>query len=220
VLRRINPIWLLIAFNVIFFLGRGMLPDGSVAAFSNDMERVLTGFGLYGMAGTIALYALCAFFFVPLLIPLNILCGAVYGPYLGTVVSLAGIVGGSYASTISVRHVFKGMQRTIDARPSAQKILRQVERHGAIMVIFVRLAFIVPYLLQNIVLAVTSVGIHRMAVLTAVGALPAAAIYSFLGAGLLRAESATDLALYLAIPLILAVGISLAIRHMNRRYAA
>jgi uncharacterized membrane protein YdjX (TVP38/TMEM64 family) len=218
--RKLNPIWLLVAFNVLFFAGRGWLvPDEAIARFSTATETFLLGLGPLGYAGMIGTYTLCAFFFIPLLIPLNILCGAVYGPYVGTAVSITGITLGTYASTLSVRHVFRGMERTIDERPSAQKILRQVERHGAIVVILVRLAFVVPYLLQNIVLAVTRIGIHRLAALTAIGALPAAAIYSFLGAGLMQSESAAELALYLAVPLVLLTGISLLIRRLNRKYA-
>jgi uncharacterized membrane protein YdjX (TVP38/TMEM64 family) len=156
---------------------------------------------------------------VPLLIPLNILCGAVYGAPVGTAVSLAGITLGCYASTISVRHVFTGMQRSVDDRQVAQKLLRQIERHGAVVVIIVRLAFIVPYLLQNIVLAVTKIGMHRLALLTAIGALPAAAIYSFLGAGMMQSRSVGELALYLAVPLVLLILISYLLKSLNRKYA-
>jgi uncharacterized membrane protein YdjX (TVP38/TMEM64 family) len=54
--------------------------------------------------------------------------------------------------------------------------------------------------------------------LTAVGSLPGAAIYSFLGAGLVQAQDATELALYLGIPLLLLVGISLAVKRLNDKF--
>lgn len=218
-MRRLNPIWLLIAFNILFFTVREwVLPDGAIEQFSNYMEMTLVGLGPVGYAGVLAIYTLCAFFFIPLLIPINILCGAVYGAYAGTVVSIAGITLGSIASTISVRHVFIGMQRVVDKRPAAQKILAQINRHGTIVVILVRLAFVVPYLLQNIVLAVTSISLVRLTLLTAIGAIPSAAIYSFLGAGLMQAENANELALYLAVPLVLLIAITLALRWLNARY--
>ncbi len=218
---RINPIWLLIAFNVLFFVARDwLLPEGALQQFSASMEGVLASLGPLGHAALVATFALCGFFFVPLLIPLNIFCGAIYGPVNGTVLSMAGIVAACYASTISVRSVFTGMQRTIDRNGSAQKVLRQIERHGSIVVIVVRLAFVVPYLIQNIVLAVTPIGMHRLALLTAVGALPAAAIYSFLGAGLMQTESARELAVYLTVPMLMLVAISLLVRHLNRKYSA
>jgi uncharacterized membrane protein YdjX (TVP38/TMEM64 family) len=219
--RRINPIWLLIAFNVLFFVMRGwVLPEGAIEQFSNEVEASLQGFGIAGYAGIVIAYAVCAFFFIPLLIPINILCGAVYGAWVGTAISLVGITFGSIASTISVRHVFTGMQRTIDGRPAAQKILAQIERYGTVIVILVRLAFVVPYLLQNILLATTKIGIGRLTWLTAVGSLPSAAIYSFLGAGLMQAGSVDELALYLAVPLVLLIAVTVLIRWLNAKYDA
>ncbi len=216
---RFSPVWLLVAFNVAFFALRGLLPPETTEAVRTVLESALEVLGPFGYVSVLAAFTLCAFFFIPLLIPLNVLCGAVYGPYAGTVVSIAGITLGCYASTFSVRHVFTGLQRSIDKRPTAQRVLRQAERHGSIVVIAVRLAFVVPYLLQNMVLAVTRIGSHRLAGLTAIGALPAAAIYSFLGAGLVRSRDATELALYLVIPLILLIVITFLLRYLNGRYA-
>lgn len=217
-MNRINPIFLLIAFNVLLFVLRDvMLPEGSAARFGDYLEVSLAGLGLLGYVGVLVLFCVCSFFFIPLLIPLNILCGAVYGPYVGTGVAIVGITLGCFASTIAVRYVFKGIQRVVDERPAAQRLLAQVSRHGAISVIFVRLAFIVPYLLQNMVLAATRMGIYRLALLTAIGSLPGAAIYSFLGAGLMQSDSANELALYLAVPLLLFVAVSLTVKYLNAR---
>jgi uncharacterized membrane protein YdjX (TVP38/TMEM64 family) len=216
--RKINPIYLFIAFSIVVFSLRDViLPEHVTAAIGDGFEATLASLGVYGYVGVTVIYTLCSFFFIPLLIPLNIVCGALYGPYVGTLVAIVGITLGCIASTISVRYVFKGMQHGIEQRPTAQKILRQIARHGSLMVIAVRLAFIVPYLLQNIVLAVTSIGIYRLTLLTAVGALPGAAIYSFLGAGLVRSESADQFALYMAIPLALLLVISLLVRYLNRK---
>jgi uncharacterized membrane protein YdjX (TVP38/TMEM64 family) len=218
-LKKINPIYLLIAFNVILFLLRDVFfPDYSGEKLIAGMEGFLSQFGVFGYLAVVLIYALCSFFFIPLLIPLNIACGAVYGPYVGTLVSIAGIVIGTVASTISARHVFKGMARMVETRPAAQRALAQIDRHGTIAVLLIRLAFVIPYLFQNIVLAMTSIGAYRLAMLTAVGSLPGAAIYSFLGAGLVQAQDATELALYLGIPLLLLVGVSLAVKRLNDKF--
>jgi uncharacterized membrane protein YdjX (TVP38/TMEM64 family) len=219
--RRINPIFLLIAFNIILFVFRDvLLPEDVLARTSAAFEVALAGLGIFGYVGIVALYGVCAFFFIPLLIPLNILCGALYGPYVGTGVSLAGITLGSAASTVSVRHVFRGMETTMQKRPSAQRVIQQFARHGAVAVIVARLAFIVPYLFQNIALAITPIGLWRLTWLTAIGSLPSAAIYSFLGAGFVQSESIAQLALYLAVPLVLLVVISFAYKRLNSNYDA
>lgn len=218
-MKRINPIYLLIAFNVILYSLRGfILPENVVTEIGQSFETYIASIGVLGYLSIVAIYVACSFFFIPLLIPLNIACGALYGPYTGTAIAMAGIVLGCFASTISVRRVFTGMQKTIENRPSAQKLLAQVSRHGAIMVIAVRLAFIVPYLVQNIVLATTSIGVYRLAALTAAGSLPGAAIYSFLGAGLVQAEDTSQLALYLGIPLVLLIAIWAALKYLGTRY--
>jgi uncharacterized membrane protein YdjX (TVP38/TMEM64 family) len=218
-MKRINPIYLLIGFNILFFVLRDLvLPDYSNDQLIADMEGLLERWGLFGYLGVVVAYGLCAFFFIPLLIPLNIASGALYGAYLGTVVSIVGVVIGCLASTVSVRHVFTGMGRMVEKRPSAQMALARIAHHGAIAVVLIRLAFVIPYLFQNIVLAMTSIGALRLAVLTFVGSLPGAAIYSFLGAGLVQARDANELALYLGIPLLLFVGLSLALSRLNKKY--
>lgn len=218
-MKKINPIYLLIAFNVLVFLVRDLIvPEETMAAVGADFEAVLASLGAIGYVSIVGIYTLCAFFFVPLLIPLNIACGAMYGPYAGTLISIVGITIGCFASTISVRYVFTGMQKSVESRPAAKKILGQVSRHGAVMVLVVRLAFIVPYLIQNIVLAATTIGIYRLAALTALGSLPGAAIYSFLGAGLVQSETADQLALYLAVPLVLIIALTIIVKRLNARY--
>lgn len=218
-MRRVNPIYLLVGFNVLFFVARTWLvPETSAERFGHFLEVTLAGLGWIGYAGILGVYSVCSFFFIPLLIPINILCGAIYGPYLGTAVAMVGITLGCVASTLSVRHVFRGLQRTIDERPAARRILGQVERHGGVVVILVRLAFVVPYLVQNIVLASTSLSLSRLTLLTVLGALPGAAIYSFLGAGLVQADSVDQLALYMAVPLVLLVVIGLVLKRFDARF--
>jgi uncharacterized membrane protein YdjX (TVP38/TMEM64 family) len=220
-MRRINPIFLLIAFNILVFVFRDvLLPEDVLARASTAFEAALAGLGVLGYVGIVGLYGVCAFFFIPLLIPLNMLCGALYGPYVGTGVAVAGITVGSVASTVSVRHVFRGMEATMQKRPSAQRIIEQFARHGAVTVIVVRLAFIVPYLFQNIALAITPIGLWRLTWLTALASVPSAAIYSFLGAGLVQAGNISQLALYLAVPLVLLVAVALVYRRLDSRYDA
>ena len=207
---------MLVAFNVLVFLFRDvLLPEDLLARSSASLEATLLDLGVFGYIGIVGLYTACAFLFIPLLIPLNILCGALYGPYMGTVISLVGITLGCIASTLSVRYVFRGMEKLVEKRPAAQKVLKQVEQRGDIMVIAVRLAFVVPYLLQNIALAITSIGIWRLTALTAIGSIPSAAIYSFLGAGLMRSENVSQFALYLAVPLLLFIVISFVLKRLN-----
>lgn len=138
--KRINPIYLFIGFNILVFVLRDVVFDSSGEQLAANVESVLAWLGLWGYVAVAGIYVVCAFFFIPLLIPLNIAGGALYGAYAGTAVAFVGIVLGSVASTFSVRHVFKGMQGMVGRRPAAMKALNQISRHGPVAVVLIRLA--------------------------------------------------------------------------------
>jgi len=214
--KRINPIHLLIALNILLIVFRDvLLPEETSAALAASIEASLLSFGVYGYAGLVAAHVLCAFFFVPLLIPLNILGGALYGAYEGTVVAMVGITLGTIASTVSVRHVFTGMQQSIDKRPGLKRLLGRADKHPNLAIALTRFTVVVPYLFQNIALAATNLSIARLALVTAASAIPGAAIYSFLGAGLVRAQRVNEMLLYLAVPIVLMLVISAAMAYFN-----
>jgi uncharacterized membrane protein YdjX (TVP38/TMEM64 family) len=216
--KRISPIHLLIALNILLIFMRDLiLPEEVAAAIAVGVETRLLAIGAWGYLGIVAAYVVCSFFFVPLLIPLNILGGALYGAYVGTAVAIAGITLGCIASTLSARHVFTGMQQTIERRPTVRRLLAHADEHRNTTIVMVRLAVVVPYLVQNIALAMTGSSVWRLAVLTAFSALPGAAIYSLLGAGLVRADDANELMLYIAAPILLAVAVAGVLAYYNGR---
>jgi len=217
--RRINPIHILIALNVLLLLFRDiLLPEEISAAIAEHVETMLVALGPLGYVGIVAAYVICGFFFVPLLIPLNILGGALYGAAIGTGVALAGITLSSVASTVSVRYVFTGMQQTIDRRPGLKRLVTSADRHRNLVIIMVRFAVIVPYLFQNIALAATGSSITRLTVLTAISAIPGAAIYSFLGAGLVQSEDVTQMLWFLVVPVALMLGLTGAMAYFRNRF--
>jgi uncharacterized membrane protein YdjX (TVP38/TMEM64 family) len=193
---------------------------GRLGFIAEHMENGVEHLGVGGYVLIVAGYAVCSFFFIPLLIPLNIASGALYGPYVGTAVAVASIAAGSAASAVSVRHVFTGLQGFVERRPGADRILRQIGVHRSAAVLLLRLAFIVPYLWQNVVLALAPITLKRLVLLTALGSLPGAAIYSLLGAGLMKREDASSLAAYLAVPLLLLAGVGITVKYLKKRYAA
>lgn len=207
--KRINPIHLLIALNILLFVFRDvLLPEETSAALAENIEATLVSLGVLGYIGIIAGYVLCAFFFVPLLIPLNILGGALYGAYVGTVVALVGVTLGTIASTVSARHVFTGMQESIDKRAGLKRLLDRADDHPNLTILLMRFAIVVPYLFQNIALAATRISITRITLVTVVSGIPGAAIYSLLGAGLVRADQVDEMLLYLAVPILLMLALS------------
>lgn len=219
-MTRINPILLLIVLNVAMFLFRDvLLPEESAAVLGAAVESSLLRLGVFGYVGIVLAYVVCAFFFVPVLIPLNILGGALYGAWVGTAVALAGVALGCIASTLSVRHVFTGMQTVVERRPALRRLLEKADRNPNLAIVMVRFAVVVPYLWQNIALAMTKCSATRIALVTAVSGIPGAAVYSFLGAGLVEADDARDMLLYLAIPVILMLATTLAVARFRAESA-
>ena len=220
-MKRINPIYILIALNIVLILFRDViLPEETTAAFAVGVEATLLRLGPLGYGGIVVTYILCGFFFVPLLIPLNILGGALYGAWTGTAIALVGITLGTIASVISVRHIFTGMQSSIDKRPSLKRLVAGADRHSNLVILMVRFSVIVPYLLQNIALAATNISAVRITLVTAISAIPGAAIYSFLGAGLVEAEQASELLLYVLVPVLLMLALTGAMAHFRARASA
>jgi uncharacterized membrane protein YdjX (TVP38/TMEM64 family) len=217
--KRINPIYLLIALNVIVIVFRNLiLPEEAQAAWGSAVESMLLGLGVFGYVGLVVAFVICSFFFVPLLIPLNILGGALYGGYLGTVVAWVGITLGCAASLVSARYVFKGMRSSLDERPRLRQLLSHADRHRNLVIVIVRFTVVIPYLWQNLALAFTNSSIARITLVSAVSVIPGAAIFSFLGAGLVRADQAQDLAFYLALPIALLIVISAGLVYIRRKY--
>jgi uncharacterized membrane protein YdjX (TVP38/TMEM64 family) len=216
--NRINPVVLLIALNVLLILFRDLiLPEHVTAAIAEGVESTLLALGPFGYVGLVAAFALCGFFFLPLLIPLSILGGALYGAWAGTAVSLAGIVLSTITSTVAVRQVFTGTQHSIDKRPKLKRLIASADRHLNLVIVMVRFAVVVPPLFQNVALALTGASLMRLVLVTAIASVPAAAIYSFLGAGLVEADKVTDLALYLALPVLLMLALTLLLAWLKVR---
>ena len=216
--KRINPIYLLIVLNILLVLGRDViLPEETRVALGAAVESGFLSLGALGYAGIVLIYAVCGFFFVPLLIPLNILGGALYGAWVGTAVAVAGITLGCVTSTLSARHVFTGMSGVVDRMPSLKLLVRQADRYPNLAIVMVRFAIVIPYLVQNIALAVTRSSALRITLLTAVSALPGAAIYSFLGAGLVAADDVRDVMIYMAIPVALMLAVTFALARFRSR---
>lgn len=216
-LKKINPLILLIVVSILLFILREFLfPEYSDIALIRIMEELLSTFGMMSIVYLLFIYFFCSFFYIPILIPLNIACGALYGPVLGSFVSLAGVLVSCIASTISVRYVFRGMGKFAMRHQDVKKFLNQFTRYGTIVVLIVRLAFVVPYLLQNIILAMTNIKLDRLLLLTLFGAMPGVISYSFLGAGMVSLDDAGTYGIYLLVPLALLVAVSVFI-HVTRK---
>lgn len=105
----------------------------------------------------------------------------------------------------------------MDRNPRLQRFVDTADRHMNLAILMIRFAVVVPYQLQNIALAMTRASIARITVLTMLSAIPGAVVYSFLGAGLVQAEEAKELLLYVAVPIILMLAVTAVMSWLNSR---
>lgn len=218
-MRKLNPVLLLIIFSILIFLVRKIF----FPAYTDDMlisalQNVLAQLGYLSVVYVLAGFTVCAFFFIPVLMPLCILCGAFYGPLQGSVVALAGITLGCVASTMSVRRVFRGMGRVVMDNPEYKNLLVKLTRHGVVVALLVRLAFVVPYILQNILLALTNISTTRLALLTLLGGIPGAISYSFLGAGLVSLGNTDLYGALVMVPVVLLYLVNALVTFLRRKH--
>jgi len=123
-----------------------------------------------------------------------LLCGLLFGRWLGTlVVTVAASLGAVLAMLIArylaqdfVRSLLRGHQR-------AQHLLKGFGRHQESYLLFLRVAPGFPFWITNILFGLTSVAAWRFLLLTLLGIVPDAFIYSNLGAHLASVRSRHDL---------------------------
>ena len=217
--RKLNPVLLLIIFSVLIFLVRKVFfPQYTDDMLISALQGLLAQLGLLSVVYLLLGFVVCAFFFIPVLMPLCILCGAFYGPVQGSVVALAGITLGCVATTVSVRRVFRGMGRVVMDNPEYKNLLVKLTHHGVVVVLLVRLAFVVPYILQNILLALTNISIARLTLLTLLGGIPGAVSDSFLGAGLVSLGNTGLYGAMVMVPVVVLYLVNAQVSYLRRKH--
>jgi uncharacterized membrane protein YdjX (TVP38/TMEM64 family) len=217
--RKLNPVLLLMIFSVLIFLVRKVFfPQYTDDMLISALQGLLAQLGLLSVVYLLLGFVVCAFFFIPVLMPLCILCGAFYGPVQGSVVALAGITLGCVATTVSVRRVFRGMGRVVMDNPEYKNLLVKLTHHGVVVVLLVRLAFVVPYILQNILLALTNISIARLTLLTLLGGIPGAVSDSFLGAGLVSLGNTGLYGAMVMVPVVVLYLVNAQVSYLRRKH--
>lgn len=113
---------------------------------------------------------------------LSVLGGVVFGPWLGAAVVVAGVTLGALASFAVARRLGRDAVRPRDGRFA--RVDRLLERRGFVAVVALRLLPVVPFGLVNYTAGLTGVRVASFAAGTAVGVVPATAVYTATGASL------------------------------------
>ena len=184
-LRRLLPVAILLAGLAIFLL------LGLERYFSYEMlsrhKATLTAWvaahrPLAALVFMLA-YAIMVAFSLPIAMLATPVGGFLFGTWVGALLSVIGATLGSIAVFLAARYAFRDLFR---ARAGA-KLARFEEgfRHDDFnYLLFLRLVPIFPFWLVNIVPALLGMQLRRYALATMLGIVPAAIVYSSVGAGL------------------------------------
>lgn len=128
-----------------------------MSSLIESVETFLRELGPVGWIVFIALYALAVTFYVPGSV-LTLLGGALFGPRLGVLTVLAGAFLGMVGNWFLTRQWLRpGAQRKLEQNPRLQRLEQVLSRdEGWKLVALLRLSPLFPFVLINLVCALTS----------------------------------------------------------------
>lgn len=151
-------------------------------SFIEAIESVLKELGPWGWIAFIALYALAVTFYVPGSV-LTLLGGALFGPQLGVLSVLAGAFLGMAGNWFLTRQWLRPYaQRKLEQNPRLQRVEQALSRdEGWKLVALLRLSPLFPFVLINLVCALTS-NLRFLPYMAASAAiLPGTILYIYIG---------------------------------------
>ncbi|MCS6892677.1 MAG: VTT domain-containing protein [Rhodovarius sp.] len=155
------------------------------------------------VAGYVAVVALS----IPGAVFLTLAGGFLFGALWGTLLTVAGATAGATLLYLLARAIL-GEHSLDRLGPGAQALAIALRRNAASYLLALRLAPVFPFFLVNLVAAIVGVRLATYVVTTAVGILPATAVFSLAGAGLeelLAAGEPLDPARLLSPPILAAL---------------
>lgn len=108
--------------------------------------------------------------------------GYLFGMYIGAPLSWLGVILGAALSAYVSRTIARGwLTRRFEHDSRFLAIDSAVARRGFMIVALTRLSLIVPFNVLNVIYGLSRIPIARMVAATALGMIPAVALYTYLG---------------------------------------
>lgn len=152
-----------------------------VSEWLEAVSEVLRGAGAWGAVAFVGAYVVGAVAMVPGSV-LTLFAGMVYGLGVGLAVVLPGSVLGATVAAALGRTLLRERVRRMTARhPGWSAVDEAVSREGLKIVVLTRLSPIFPFNFLNYAFGITGIPLGRYALGSAVGMLPGALAYVYLG---------------------------------------
>jgi len=182
--RRLIPLGLLVAAGITFVAvgGRHYLTFAALAENRDWLSSLVQRWGFVAAFFYIAVYALLVALSVPGSAVLTIAGGFLFGTWLGTLCAVLGATLGATGIFLATRAGLGGLARR--AGPLVGKLEAGFRADAFNYLLVLRLVFIFPFWLVNLVPALAGVRLSTFILATFLGIIPGAFVYASLGNGL------------------------------------
>lgn len=138
---------------------------------------------------------------------LGIAAGAIFGLALGAPLVLIGVVLGDSIAFLLARYLLRDWVR---ARFGAQfeRVDRGFHRHGALYLLALRLASIIPFFIVNLTMGLTRMRLAVFAPVSFLGLIPATVLHVMVGTELAKLSDPSDILSWPLVLAFLALGLS------------
>jgi len=182
--RRLIPLGLLVAAGITFVAvgGHHYLTFAALAENRDWLSSLVQRWGFVAAFFYIAVYALLVALSVPGSAVLTIAGGFLFGTWLGTLCAVLGATLGATGIFLATRAGLGGLARR--AGPLVGKLEAGFRADAFNYLLVLRLVFIFPFWLVNLVPALAGVRLSTFILATFLGIIPGAFVYASLGNGL------------------------------------
>jgi uncharacterized membrane protein YdjX (TVP38/TMEM64 family) len=182
--RRMVPLGLLAAAWIAFMLAGGYryLTLAALAENRDWLCSLVRQWGLLAGLGYIAIYGVLVALSVPGAAVLTIAGGFLFGTWLGTLCAVVGATLGATGIFLATRAGLGGLAQR--AGPLVGKLEAGFRADAFNYLLVLRLVFVVPFWLVNLVPALVGVRLTTFVLATFLGIIPGSFVYASLGAGL------------------------------------
>ena len=195
--RRLLPLGLLVASWAVFMLAGGYryLTFSALAQNREWLHGLVQQWGVLAAFVYVIAYATLVALSVPGGAVLSMAGGFLFGPWLGTICAVIGATLGATGIFLAARAGLGGLAHR--AGPFIAKLEAGFRADAFSYLLVLRLVFIVPFWLVNLVPALVGVKLRSYVLATFIGIIPATFVFASLGSGLANIVEEPGLAVLL-----------------------
>lgn len=160
---------------------------------SSLLKRIVEQNYLMALFAYIAVYAGIVALSLPVTGPLCIAAGFMFGFFPGMLYSLFAGMLGALLAFFFFRRMVKQLTYFATMIPIMEKLKKKLDRHGSIYLLVLHLSIVAPFIVINMLAAVSEISYKTFILITVIGMIPAVAIFSFAGTQLTIIRSINDL---------------------------